>query len=175
MLVYRRFLRRALRVGGMIKIRFLKSETYYDRLCRLNFESRCRRPRVDEKLVWGFQAYRNPSADCLFSGRSIRIEKNAICRIFFFFDCRSVLVRIKISIKHVTARAYGNTRSRWSIGAEYLHDMRTWQRHDFTLETVFLLQPDAENATCKSLVDANRWAVKPMCIIYYCAVHVRGW
>lgn len=35
--------RRALRSGGMMKIRFPKSETY-DKLCRLNIESRCRRP-----------------------------------------------------------------------------------------------------------------------------------
>lgn len=38
----------------------------------------------------------------------------------------------------------------------------------------YLLQLDAENATCKSLVDANRWAVKPMCvcvIYYYYIVH----
>jgi len=36
-------LRRALRVGGMMKIRFPKSETH-DKLCSLNIESRYRRP-----------------------------------------------------------------------------------------------------------------------------------
>jgi len=68
------------------------------------------------------------------------LKKPQSAVFFFSFGRSSTLVRIKISIRHVTTRAYGNTRSREaSAQCTSIYNMHTWQRHDFTLETVFAL------------------------------------